>query len=248
MKGADWFRDTTDRMVYGHEPWLEMGGSHGHEGEDVELFLKWGHNMQVDGLAQLEGMTAFVVHPSGGQEELGLSEGGAEYHTVHFNPPVDGLYHVVVRNEGSYVQDREGKYLRGTRREYPEAVKAVRYVQFAQYVVPVGHDLEGAPRPVGVPLEIAPAHWKHWRAGDTLDFSVLFRGAPLDGAAADLVVNGPGCYRKWQELTGPKGELAVRADKPGRYLVIVQHRLPEGEEGVYDELSLTATLAFIAVK
>jgi uncharacterized GH25 family protein len=41
------WRDTTDLIVYGHEGWLELTSSHGHEGGDFEVHLKWGHNMQV---------------------------------------------------------------------------------------------------------------------------------------------------------------------------------------------------------
>lgn len=248
MEHSPGIKDTTHLMVYGHEPWLEMGGSHGHEGEDVELHLKWGHNMRADGLARREGMSAFVVYPGGSREELMVSDGCPEFHVLRFNPPVEGLYHVVVRNVGSYVLDRQGTYLRGTRREYPEAAKAVYYIQFAQYVVPVGHHPEGTPQAPGADLEIRPAAWKQWRAGETLPLAVYYHGEPLDGIAVDAAVNGPGGYRQWQDLTGPAGVLALRAAEPGRYLAIARHRVPERKEGVYDELSLTATLAFMVTR
>jgi len=242
------FLDTTDLMVYGHEPWLEIGGSHGHEGEDAELHLKWGHNMRADGLASREGMAAFVVYPGGSTEELVVENGCAKFHVVSFNPPVDGLYNVVSKNIGSYVLDREGNHHQGTRREYPDAAKAVLYNQYAQCIVPVGHDLEGVPRSSGTTLEIRPVYWKHWQVGETLPLVVFFRGEPLDGIAVDVAVSGPAGYRQCQEMTGPEGGLALLAEEPGRYLVIARHRVPECEAGVYDELSLTATLAFMVTK
>jgi len=49
-------------------------------------------------------------------------------------------------------------------------------------------------------------------------------------------------------MTGDDGWLTLRAGDPGRYLLIARHRVPEGEEGVYDELSLTATFAFMVTK
>jgi hypothetical protein len=46
---------------------------------------------------------------------------------------------------------------------------------------------------------------------------------------------------------GP-GRVNLQAQEPGRYLVVARHRLPEGEEGVYDALSLTAALFFFVTK
>lgn len=139
------FRDTTDRMVYGHEAWLEMGASHAHTGEDTAIYVKWGHHMKVDGLARREGMDAQVVLPGGEIEGITITEGSPEYHLVKFTPRIEGLYHVVTKHEGHYAVDSQGKYHRGTRQEYPDAVKATYYLQFAQIIVPAGHDLEAAP-------------------------------------------------------------------------------------------------------
>jgi len=90
--------------------------------------------------------------------------------------------------------------------------------------------------------------WKQWRVGDEISLQVQFRGEPLDGVALDVVCNGPGGYRQWQEMTAADGRVNLQAQEPGRYLVVARHRLPEGEEGVNDALSLTATLFFFATK
>jgi len=103
------FCDTTDLMVYGHEPWLEMAGSHGHAGGSVEVQVKWGHNMQTDGLARKEGMAALVVVPGGEKEDLTLADGGPDYYILRFPTPLDGFYHVVTKNTGSYVLDKGGQ-------------------------------------------------------------------------------------------------------------------------------------------
>lgn len=248
QKMRNFFRDTTQLMVYGHEPWLEMAGSHGHVGENVAVYLKWGHNMQADGLARKEGMMALVVHPSGDKEEIQVADGGPEYYDLNFKAQENGLYHVNSKNVGNYVIDKEGKFQQGTRKEYPDAAKATFYTQFAQVIVPVGHDLEGMPNKADLPLEIQPEMWKHWRMGDEINFKILFRGEPLDGAVVDVACSGPGGYRQQQEMTGEDGWLTLQAKEPGRYLLIVRHRVPEGEEGVYDELSITTTFAFMVTK
>jgi len=248
QKTSAFFRDTTQLMVYGHESWLELAGSHGHVGENVTVYLKWGHNMQVDGLARKEVIKALVVHPGGDKEDIQVADGGPEYYVLNFNALVNGLYHVITNITGNYVIDKDGKFQKGTRKEYPDATKATFYNQFAQVIVPVGHDLEGIPQKAEMPLEIQPETWKQWRLGDDINFQVFFRGEPLDGTVVDVACSGPGGYRQWQEMTGGDGRLTLQAKEPGRYLLIARHRIPEGEEGVYDELSFTATYAFMVTK
>lgn len=242
------FCDTTDLMVYGHELWLEMAGSHGHAGGSVEVYVKWGHNMRADGLARKEGMAALVVAPDGEKEELAIADGGPNYYILRFPTPIEGFYHVIAKITGSYVLDKEGRYHQGTRREHPHAAQAILYNQYAQAFVPVGHDLEGVPQRAGLPLEIIPAVWKQWQVDEEIGLQVQFRSEPLDGVALDVACNGPGGYRQWQEMTDGDGCLSLQAREPGRYLVVARYRVPEGEEGVYDALSLTATLGFMVTK
>ncbi|MGB9792800.1 MAG: DUF4198 domain-containing protein [Thermacetogeniaceae bacterium] len=241
-------RDTTWLMVCGHEPWLEMATSHGHAGGSMEVFIKWGHNMQRDGLARKEGMAAFVVSPAGEKEDLVISEGGPDHYGLRFSTPIDGFYHVVVRNMGDYVLDRDYQYHEGTRREYPDAAHAIRYVQYAQLFVPVGHDLEGKPPQGGMELEIVPEIWRQWQAGDEIALQVLLRGRLLDNVVVDVVCDGPAGRREWKEEAGGDGRIRLRANEPGRYLVVARRDLHEREEGIYDLLSLTATLFFLVTK
>ncbi|MEG3067296.1 MAG: hypothetical protein RQM95_03430 [Syntrophaceticus schinkii] len=49
-------------------------------------------------------------------------------------------------------------------------------------------------------------------------------------------------------MTGANGEITLIARDPGYYLIVVRHRVPEGEEGVYDERSFTVTLWFMVTK
>lgn len=241
-------RDTTDLMVYGHEPWLEMAGSHGHAGGSMDVYVKWGHNMQVDGLARKEGMSAFVVKPDGEREALALADGEGDHYTLRFSTPADGFYHVVVRNTGDYVLDKEYQYHQGTRREYPDASHAIHYVQYAQAFVPVGHDLSGIPRQGGMELEIVPEIWRQWRAGDRIALQVQLRGKPQDNAVVDVACDSPGGFKQWKEEAGEGGRIVLDVGEPGCYLVIARREVPEREEGVYDLLSLTATLCFIVTK
>ncbi|MGI6078493.1 MAG: hypothetical protein ACOYCB_10110 [Fastidiosipilaceae bacterium] len=78
------WRDTTDLMVYGHEGWLELTGSHGHEGRDFEVHFEYGHNLQTDGLTRKEGLKALLVNPAGEVKEIALAVGGPEHYSLTF--------------------------------------------------------------------------------------------------------------------------------------------------------------------
>jgi len=201
--------------------------------------------MQADGLARKEGMTALVVAPGGDKQESALTDGGPDYYSLRFPTPAGGFYHVVTKNTGNYVVDKKGKYQQGTRREYPDAVEAILYVQYAQAFVLAGRDLEGIPHRAGMPLEILPVVWKQWRVGDEIALQVQFRGEPLDGVTLDVASNGPGGYRQRKKMTDGGGYINLQAREPGRYLVVARYRVPEREEGAYDTLSLTTTLCFL---
>ena len=205
--GKQMFRDTTHLMVQGHEAWLELTGTHGHAGEDMGVNLKWGHNMQTDGLARKEGLQAWVVHPGSERKEIAVADGGPDHYNLSFSTPEHGLYHVIARNTGNYVLNNSGTMARGTRKEHPDAVKAVFYNQFAQVVVPVGHDLQGAVPSAGTVLEITLSEWRQWRAGDEISLGVAFQNKGIDGLAVDIICAGPGGYRQWQEMTGAGGGL-----------------------------------------
>lgn len=98
------------------------------------------------------------------------------------------------------------------------------------------------------PLEIRAAGWKRWHAGDGIGLEMFFRGEPLDGIIVDVAAEGPADYFQQQYMTGPGGSLHLRADNPGKYLVVARHLWPEGEEGIYDKTSLTATLALMVAR
>jgi uncharacterized GH25 family protein len=242
------WRDTTDLMVYGHEGWLELTGSHGHEGKDFEVHFKYGHNLRPDGLTRKEGLKAWLANPDGEVNEINLAVGGLEHYSLTFPTISEGFYQVVAVNNSNYAISKGGKYLLGTRREYPDADKSISYNQYAQVFLPVGHDLEGVPRPAGIPLEIVAPSWKPWRAGDKISLQIIFRGEPLDGAAIDIAYNGPAGYRQRQIMTDAEGRINLTADDPGYYLIVVRHQVPESEVGVYDEKSFTTTLWFMVTK
>ncbi len=70
--------DTTDLMVHGHVPWLELPGSHVHAGGHAEVRLFWGRDMQPDGLMRRPGLAAYALSPSGTKQDIDVFEQGPE--------------------------------------------------------------------------------------------------------------------------------------------------------------------------
>lgn len=240
--------DTTHLMVEGHEIWLEIAGSHGHAGTRTEVYVKWGHNMQGDGLLRKENLAALLVTPSGEKQDLAPLNGGSDYCTLRFTPQEEGYYHIVAKNTGNYAVDIDGRTHEGTRREHPEAVEAICYVQYAQIFAAIGHDFQGMPERVETILEIVPNLWRHWRAGDEIPLALAFRGRGAGGVTVDVACIGPDGYRHWRETTGADGRFTVGVRDPGRYLVVARHLVSEPVRLVCDKLSFTTTLSLMVTK
>jgi uncharacterized GH25 family protein len=240
-------RDTSHKVVYGHEPWLETAFTHCHQGHDAEVLVKWGHNMQPEGLIAKDYLQAEVIAPDGARTGAAVEDGGSEHHTVKVPVSSEGFYHLVLSNREYFVLDREYQYHEGTRKEYPEAAHAILYLQFAQVFIAAGHDLQGVPPRAETQLELVPATWQPWRVGDTIPLQAYFRGQPLDVTILDLACQGPEGYRQWKE-TADGGILNFQPQAAGRYLAITRREVQEGLAGEYDSISLTATLSFMVLK
>lgn len=233
MEKAPSIPETTDPS--NHAPWLEMSQTHSHEGEDIQLQVKWGPHAPAD-----EETTAFVVHPTGELTQIVL-EGQSPITALHFKPPVEGIYHIIISRPGK-------RHQTDPRRENPDSNEATCCTHYAQYIVAVGHHPDGNPKSSGIPLEIRPHHWHHWRAGDVLALAVFHQGTALINTPVDVIVDGPDGCRQWREITDRDGTLALRTGEPGRYRVVAHHQVPAGDGQTCDKLSLSTNLAFMVTK
>ncbi len=245
------FRDTTDLMVYGHEGWLEPSTTHIHEGDTVQLYFNWGHNMVSDGLARKDGLSAFFVSPDGKQQDLSVS--GQEDNCYVFNvvPETSGLYHFVCKYVGSYVVDQEGNYHIGNLKDFPDAKTASLYTQFSHLALRVGHgpsenQMDTMPE---LDLRLIPEGWKHPHTGDEILFNLEYDLKPLPETKVNLTHapdNGGDVNYKIFE-TDDQGNFNVKFEEPGRYLLIARHKSPDTVSDLYTDASLTTT-CFLKVK
>ncbi|GEM_PF-691494 len=239
------FRDTTDLLVYGHEGWLEFPRTHGHAGKKAEVFLKWGHNMQTDGLCRQEGLKAWVINPAGEKQELGIEDGFPDYYVLSFVPEMEGLYQVVVQLDDFYSIDIEGKFRHGSRREWPGAVESVFYTQVYRTIIPVGHNLTGVINPVGTIMEIGPREWIGWQAGSDLEIEVFLNNQAIAGQEVIIAWNGPDGYRSSVAMTDEKGVTTVNLQEPGQYMFLARTSFPEKVADSHDKRSVTGTVTLL---
>jgi uncharacterized GH25 family protein len=244
------FRDTTNLIFQGHEGWLEFRSSHGHHDSPVEVLYKWGHNMKVDGLCKKEILKAYYIDPDGKKSELTIDGPEDSAYKAAFVPENHGFYQAVVVADVIWTVSVDGKYLNVPKKECEFPLEASAFTEYANAIIPVGHDLEGEIRPAGSTLELAPLFWKPWKAGDTVKLRVSFKGAPL-AASQVVMIYGMAEDNEEPEVkeTDSEGLVSFTFEKPGYYLALVRHvDNDDAREGYYDRRNYTNTLFMMVTK
>lgn len=245
------FRDTTDRMVYGHEGWLVPAQPHIHETDALDLSFFWGHNMEPDGLTRTDGLSAKVFAPAASPKPLALTGTTESCHVFRLEDAARGLNHFVAEKVACYCRDAEGKYIEGTLKDVPSAASCTRYLQYAHTALEVGHELENADYDCvpAIPIYLKPKSWEQIWAGEKFPFTLYMNGEPLtlcDYEVAYTAKEGSE-VEHFHFMTDENGDGEVKFKKPGSYLFLVRCSSPEAEEGVYENTKLTYTF-WIRVK
>jgi Nickel uptake substrate-specific transmembrane region. len=235
-------------MVYGHEGWLVPFVSHVHEGDTMDLYFCWGHNMQPDGLTEKEGLIVYSVDPSGLKKDIDLI-GNTEYHYTYRTKVEDkGLNHFIAQKTAFYCRDAEGKYLCGTLKDYPNAASATRYLQYAHLALPVGHGLAPSDysETPNIPLRIVPDSWDKFRVGEDFNFTVMLEDKPLKHCDIDIAHTLTAKTMHNETFSDENGRVSLPIKEPGKYLIVVRCTVAQGEEGLFNDTRYTYTFWFKA--
>lgn len=241
------FLDTTDYMVQGHEGWLAPCLTHVHEGDDLDVFFCWGHNMKPHGLARNEDLFVYAVTPDGEKQDLQLMGNTEDHYTYRMKMEKKGLYHFVSQKTGYYCKNAEGKRLNGTLKDNSDAVSATRYQQYAHMALAVGHGLETSDysETPAIPLRIVPDCWDKFQTGEIFAFTLFFGDKPLSLCDIDIAYTAGDDEATHEEImTDGEGRITYPIKAPGKYLVVVRCTVPEGEEGLYYDTRYTYTFWF----
>jgi uncharacterized GH25 family protein len=136
----------------------------------------------------------------------------------------------------------------GTKKEVPNANLCFRFDMAAKTLAHVGDPKQGFDRSASSALEIIPLkNANTLKVGQTLPVKVLFQGKPLAGAKIEFTHDG------WADPEKPfaplgktdaKGEIQVKLDKPGRWLLDASHKTPYHNLEECDENFFRASLTW----
>ena len=134
--------------------WMEPTHMHFHTGHAAHIKLYRGE-MMLPQPPTGEEVTLKLYKPDGTVDNLSQGELKDDYFLTGFDPATEGFYTLTAK-------DTNGNY--------------------AKIIVPVGHHLQGAAKPVGEDLEIAPDMVQEYHLNDMVNIRVLTGEKPLAGA------------------------------------------------------------------
>ena len=234
-------------IVRGHEVWLEHDKLHAHPGDTVECKLFLGHNMAVDGMADLENVKAALFDPESQKHDL-TADAGDGCLVLIFDPVLDGYHTVAVEYDAGIYTVTDDGWHTGPKSDYENVKRSGYYYQYARLIVSVGHggpkDLNSIP---GHELEIIPMDFRHYHAGEAIELQVIYDGAALAGAVINAASGGDGSDAA-SATTDSDGIASIKLDKSGNRIFKVRHTDPDkGVENRYDEKVMTAVLSVMGV-
>jgi len=232
-------------VVLGHEIWIEHDMQHVHVGETVECKLLFGHNMVIDGLADIEGVKAAVFDPANEKHDL-TADSGDGCLVLRFDPVVDGYHTVAVEYDaGIYTVTDEGWH-KGPKSDYENVKSSGYYYQYARTIIS-GHGSKDLNPVIGHELEIIPIGYRHYHAGEEIGLKVLYDGAALPGAVITAAFSGSE-GDVVEATTDSDGIALIKLDKSGNWMFKVRHADPgKGVEDQYDEKVITAVLTVMGI-
>lgn len=239
------FRDTTDLLVYGHEGWLESYPSHYHAGDPVMAKLKWGHNMEDDGLPRMKELDYRAYAPDGIFAEMKVEEGGDFWFDLTGDTDQEGFYTVVTLYDNCYARFGEDRYKRGSRKENPDADEVLDYCQCAMTCISVGHHHETVVAPLkGLPVSLMPTTGPKYTVGHEIVFQLTVDDQPQAENDTVLVYRGENGLTETTVTSDDKGQFHITLEKAGMYCLIARVKRDVKKDGEYDGQSLTATHCF----
>lgn len=217
-----------------HNIWLSCP-PRANTGEEVNCFIYFGHNFEVEGKADPSRTRAWLLTPEGRKKHLLLTEQKTKL-TATFTPTTPGVYTILAEYDGKiWSIATNGRHLRGPRSAHPEAQiqKSVYYYQSAKTFINVDTGSPW-PEPLGTELEIYPQR----NADGGLAVTVYYEGKPLAGAGVHAFKQGVDQPRIAKTDSGGMGYFTLT---PGDWMILVSHYDPsKGMAGLYDEHGLTA--------
>jgi uncharacterized GH25 family protein len=229
-----------------HMFWLNVNHYAAKSGEPVQVEIGFGHKFPRDEKIKGERLGSVkAVGPDG--REVALKKISPSRY--EFVPPAAGVYLISAQLVPGFVtRTPQGMKLQ-TKKGVPDANFCFHFDMAAKTLISVGAPKQGFDRRAQHTLEIIPRKNLHnLKVGDTLPVKVIFQGKPLSGAKVRFTHDGwPDPHKPFATLgkTGAQGEIQVKLDKPGRWLLIASHTTPYPHPEECDENLYSSSLTYL---
>ena len=220
-------------IVRGYQIWLEHNMRHLLVGQPIECNLLFGHNMKVDGIADVDNVKAIVFDSANKKHDM-VVETGDNCLIARFTPEDDGNHTVAV------------EYDAGIYSQFAKIILPVRWVPYPGTregikVIP-GHVRKEYNLETGQKLEIIPLEFRHFHVGHDITLKILYEGRVLQDAM--IIADNSGLEGKIiEKKTDSEGKATLKFEKEGNWFFKVRHSDPEkGAKDQYDEKVITSVL------
>ncbi len=234
-------------VVRGHEIWIEHLLDHHTPQRLINCRLCFGHNMAMDGIADLPSTKAYVIDPDNNRTALDIVPGEKAL-KMTFRPTLTGNHLITAEYDaGIYTVTGEG-WQKGPKKDFSDVKSSHYHYQYTKSIVAfAGSGEKAADKVIGQELEIVPFGFGHYHVGDSIALKVLYEGAALSTGtltAAPSIDSG----HSVDVAIPPDGRLSFNFDRPGHWMFKVRHTDPgKRKEGFFDEKVVTSVFTVMDV-
>ncbi|MFP3867609.1 MAG: DUF4198 domain-containing protein [Desulfobacteraceae bacterium] len=230
---------------HAHMFWLLTDKDTPQVNEPVQVEIGFGHKFPKDEEIKAERLGPVKALGPDGQELSLKKISITQYELV---PPAAGVYVISAQMIPGFVTRTPQGVKMQTKKGVPDANYCFRFDMAAKTVVAAGGQQQGANRPVQSNLEILPLQDPTtMKTGDTLRVRIVFQGKPLAGAKLEFSHEGwTDPQKPFTSLgkTNEKGEIQVKVDKPGWWLLTASHKTPYEDPEECDDYFYRASLTW----
>lgn len=243
--GAAFFFLLAATGAQAHMFWLNVSPDQVKVGQPVKVEIGFGHkfpkdeNIKEERLGEVKALT-----PDGRQLTVKKISTGL----YEFAPPVAGVYLVSAQVVPGFVTRTPKGMKMQTKKGVPDANYCFHFDMSAKTLVNAGGVQTGTGATVKTPLEIVPLkNPGAVKPGEALPVEVRFQGQPLAGVEVKFTNDHWTDPQKPFAVLGKtdaKGQIQVKPDKAGKWLLLASHKTPYPTPEECDDNMYAASLAF----
>jgi uncharacterized GH25 family protein len=228
-----------------HMFWLLTDRDNPKVNEAVQVEIGFGHKFPRDEEIKAQRLGSIKCLGPDGREVALKKISTIRYELV---PSQKGVYVIAAQVVPGFVTRTPKGMKMGTKKEVPDANLCFRFDMAGKTLVNVGNQKQGFDRRAQSTLEIMPLkNLDTLKVGKTLPIRVIFQDQPLAGAKIKFTHEGWSDPQKPFATLGKtdaKGEIQVKLDKPGRWLLVASHKTAYNNPEECDENFYSASLTW----